>query len=204
MSPIAPFLAPDRDEAAKVGRAKGASITFVGLPGVVPSSTVSTTWGPGLNTDSYSEFFVQSPVIVDQLLAQVTTNLAATNFRMGIYRASRDYQPQGAPLVDSGDVSAATTGIKTYTPGTPVYLARGRYLTVHNCDSNTLRFAAITANLATAGAWADETSIQLMRLYMYVLRTYAAFPTPGTAWDTVAGSSGSGRGYPIWLRVSKP
>jgi hypothetical protein len=179
MSPSAPFLAPSRDDGFTGGRAKRSGETYIGVPGA--SLSASSTATVTANRDYYAFLYVKTPIVVDQLISEVTTLVAASNFRIGMYRADRDWQPVGVPLADSGNLSSATTGVKTYTPATPLYLAAGRYLSVINSDASpavrVFRGIPETPIDAALGGSSFLSSV-------YVSRAYAAFPSPGTAWDT--------------------
>jgi hypothetical protein len=194
----APFLAPERDDAAKWGRGKSAGASFYTVPGQL-FSVISSLTGWAADTDYYEPWFTPTPIVVDQLACEVTA--AGTNIRIGLYRADADWQPIGAPLADSGSIEAGT-GVKTYTPGTPLYLPRGRYLAVGNLDNaatalRNFRGTAPTTMLDSAlGATAFVIKTK-------VARAYAAFPTPGTPWDTVETSSTAGSRV-IVFRVSTP
>lgn len=194
---FAPFLAPERDQAAKAGRPKSAT-TYYTIPGVTYAG--SSSQGISSGTDYYSPFYVQTPIVVDQLVAEVNT-LSAGNFRIGFYRADTDWQPIGAPLADSGNLDAGTTGIKTYTPTNPVLLTRGRYLSVLNGSSTPTMTASFgfPPEAHTISTLATGSCNRLWR----VTRAYAAFPTPGTAWDTVTASS-SVMLQMVCFRVSVP
>lgn len=181
---FSPFLAPERDNALKIGRAKTATQYLV-LPGCFITSF--TTLTPTANEDWYTPIYVQTPIVVDQLVCAVTTLDAGDNVRLGLYRADTDWQPVGPPLADSGDISTATTGLKTYTPTTPVYLARGRYLTVIN-QSGIADFQGMVAG-APGTAAIEPTAMNQNSIRWRVGRAHAAFPTPGTAWTTVTSAS---------------
>lgn len=199
--PIAPFTAPERDVASKLGRAKAATNYYV-LPGVALDNSTVTAAGLNLNADQYFFHYTPTPLVVDQLAAEITTLHAANNFRMGVYRATPNYQPWGAPLCDSGDISTATTGIKTYTPATPFLIPRGPFLTVMTCTSTTAAFRqvkGVVLNSPIDSAIATTPYVRFPR----VTRSYAAFPTPGTAWDTVDASANT-QTYLVFLRVSAP
>lgn len=178
--PLSPFLAPERDNALKPGRSKAAS-TYWTIPGYNQVSAASDTLTA--NEVRYYPFFVQSPIRVDQMCIEVSTN-AGTNARFGFYAADTDWQPIGAPQADSGNVATGTTGVKTYTPGTPLYIPRGRYVSCLNADGAPgVRVITGTINgmpslVTTLGATPVNNSFS-------ATQTFGAFPTPGTAWDTV-------------------
>jgi len=197
--PTAPFLAPERDNAFKRGRAKGAGVTYYMVPGI--SFVATTTPAFIQHRDIYAPFFVDTPLVIDQAAIDVTVNQTG-NARLGLYLADADWQPVGAPLLDSGDISTATTGVKTYTPGTPLYLPRGRYLSVVNTDA---------ATPATVNGWrgaivttVSTTAFGNCVFRLSVGRTYAAFPSPGTAWDTIAVAATVGIAHYVLYRVSTP
>src|SRR5215510_9525761 len=100
----------------KRGRPKTASTTFFTLPGVWFAS-LGALFGPSANNDYYNPIFADTSMVIDQLAMFVSTS-GAGNVRFGIYAADTNWQPVGAPLVDTGDVSVSSTGLKTFTPTT--------------------------------------------------------------------------------------
>lgn len=198
--PNAPFLAPERDPALKIGRPKASGGTvYYAIPGFTCSGNAVEQFGP--NIDYYFPMWTPTPILVDQIAAEVTTVHAANNFRIGLYLADTNWQPVGGPLADSGDISTATTGVKTYTPGTPILIPRGRFLGIINSSTGTARFRVFQgAHIWSSYATGLGASPQITLLF--VSRSYAAFPTPGTAWDSI--SNFGVTEYPIVLRVSSP
>lgn len=196
-----PFVAPERDRPIRFGRPKpsGGSTPF-SIPGVIRGT--DGAFSPASNTDYYAPVVVSAPILVDQLAFEVTTLEAAKNGRCGIYVADTDFQPVGAPLADSGDISIASTGLKTYTPGTPLYLPRGRYLTVYNQNSATAALRSYQGNIAIRTLDPALGAAKEL-LTLTVGRTYAAFPTPGTAWTTATYGS-VGMHNLVVMRISTP
>lgn len=196
---IAPFLAPERDDLQKVGRAKASGGTvYYTTPGTSFSSL--STFAFAANTDYYFPIYIATTIVVDQVACEVTTG-ASGNLRVGLYKASADQQPMGGPLIDSGSI-AITVAVKTFTPSAPVYLQRGRYVGVLNMDtSSTLRVVRATG-FASPFATALGTTATITTLN--VARSYAAFPTPGTAWDTAGTGTGLAILAPIFYRVLAP
>jgi hypothetical protein len=178
----APFLAGDRDDTLAVGRPKGGGVTYYTIPGVGGTGGSLTI---AADTDYYAPFMIMTPTVIDQLACDVTAVSSGTNARMGLYRADRNWQPTGAPLVDSGTVDISTTGTKTYTPGTPVHLSRGRYLTVFNSDTGN---PSMTTTRTHDYQGVSTTISNGLTVAWRVSRAHAAFPTPGTPWDTVTAS----------------
>lgn len=199
MTPIAPILAPERDGSFKRGRAKDADFIAFTLPGFV-AVTTATGVTKSANLDHYVPFLCETPVVVDQVACEVTSG-ASGNLRMGIYRADSDLQPIGAPLLDSGNI-AITAAVKVYTPGTPLFLGRGRYLTVLSLDTGGIQFRTWNGSLS-GGSQLDPVSTGFL-IRWQVSRSYAAFPTPGTAWTTTTSSSSTAHEALVLLRVSSP
>jgi len=197
--PTSPFVATSRDDSKAYGRpfitggTEPWNIPGVGVGGVGTLAVV-------LNTDYYSPFFVDTPLVVTALGTEVTTG-ASGNMRIGIYRANRHCQPVGAPLADSGNLDTTAAAVKTYTPGTPIYLQAGRYLTIHNQSANiTLRIATVFGDVYNVLRDIIGTSSVLSARRL--ARTYAAFPTPGSEWNDPVYSNSSS--YSVFLRISKP
>jgi hypothetical protein len=183
--------------AIAIGRAKGGGTTYYTVPGCT-LATVATR-GMTANEDAYAPWLTPTPIVIDQLAAEVTV-AAGTNFRIGFYAATTDWQPTGAPLADSGNLDASTTGIKTYTPGTPISVPAGRYVSIVNCDgAPSLRAYRGNPNTGLDTALGATSIIVAQR----VARTYGAFPTPGTAWTAIDVSSG-GISHLVVYRVSTP
>lgn len=150
--------------------------------------------------DYYFPWVTPVPIIIDQLASEVTTS-GGGNMRIGIYAMDTDWQPVGAPLADSGDI-AVTQAVKTYTPGTPLYLPRGRYAGVLNHSaSSSFRSANGGSFAGTSVGTSIGTTLCINQAS--VARAYAAFPTPGTAWDTV-NNSNAPMIHPVFYRISSP
>jgi hypothetical protein len=168
------------------------------LPGIVCDSV--STFAVTANGDYYSPIHVATPIMVDQLQAEVTVALG-TNFRIGLYAADTGWQPVGAPLADSGNLDASTTGVRTYTPSSPLLLNRGRYVTVLNAD-NGPTFRAVLGH-PPGNLMATILGSGPYAVFLRAARTYGAFPTPGTAWATVTTGS-TGHRYYVVFRVLAP
>jgi hypothetical protein len=199
---IAPFLAPGRDEGQRAARAKAGGTTYYAIPGV--SFAGSTTTG-GLNAagtgrDFYFPFYLQAPAVIDQLAFEVTTLEAAVNSRIGFYAANSEWQPQGSPLTDSGDISLGSSGVKTYTPGTPIYVPRGRYLGVMaSNNAGTAQFRLIRGVMQGGFLSASSTPFNYD---MRATRAYAALPTPPSAWTFNSGSGSVAFDNVLMYRIS--
>lgn len=199
----AKFLAPDRDVAYPRGHPVAGATNYYYLPGV-PVNGIATWTFDGSGVIMYYPHYLEAPVVLDQVAAEVTTLSAATNFRIGLYVSDARWQPVGAPLFDSGSLSSATTGVKTFTPAAPISLARGRYLMAVQADNGAaaLRaFSASTVPSAYLSTLGGTPAIQEIS----VNGTYGALPTPGTPWNTVNnGGTGTPFKYLVVWRTSSP
>jgi hypothetical protein len=171
----------------RTGLAKitGGGATQYGVPGAVFNGVGTSALE--INKARYTPFIVSRPVTITAFQFEVTsTPASAANVRVGIYRADLEGQPSGAPVYDSGSVAVANgfTGLKT-TTGLSVKLKPGTYLVVMNCD------VALTVRTIVAPAFYLAAALggaPMVRRFD-VVQSYAAFPTPGTKWDTVITSS---------------
>jgi hypothetical protein len=180
-----------------VGRAKGSGTTYYSIPGA--GITTNTSNATVADTDYYAPWLASTPIIIDQLAIHVVTVSAGTVARIGFYAADTDWQPTGAPLADSGNLDTSTTGTKTYTPGSPISVPVGRYVSVLNSDTGTTTFTVAVASMS-----AYFTTVNVGPISRYsVGRAYAAFPTPGTAWTTIETGAGS-TPHMVFYRVSTP
>ena len=166
----------------------------------IPGTTVggvANAQALGANVIWYIPFTVEFPIAVDRLACNVTTLFAGSNIRMGIYAASRAWQPSGAALIDTGSISSATTGAKVATVSAT--LQPGRYLTALVCDSGTVavRLGTVSSRVPTEiSAAAFGSTANVLVGGRRASFTYAALPTSGPAWTTETDGSGSS-GEPI-------
>ena len=83
-----PFIAPGRDDGASPGRPKQSSTVYY----VIPGRPIATSSGSGgaltANRDVYSPIWVDSPVVVDQIAAEVIT-ASPGNLRIGVYATDK-------------------------------------------------------------------------------------------------------------------
>jgi hypothetical protein len=187
------FIRPQMSEARM--KASGGTI-YYSVPGVSFTNQLSAAL-TAANRDHYSPFYVTSTLTIDLVVLDVlTAGAGGTTARCGIFQANEDWQPT-ARMLDSGTIDVASTGTKTASVS--VTLPPGRYLQAINSDAapsvrvhrgRCFGHGAIPTTLG--GNLIDR---------VYVARTYAAFPDPGTAWDT---SAGGGSEYYYWFlfRVS--
>lgn len=188
----------DANQPAGRFRNSTASTVYYCIPGVFLTSQTTITVTAG--RDNMFPFQVVATITVDQIAMSfgVASTLGGL-IRMGLYKADTDWQP-AALVTDSGDLSASSAGLHTFTPTTPLVLPPGRYLTVFNPNNSTMQLeAAIVSSPMQPISDALGTTIFISALQ--VVRAYAAFPDPGTKW-----TSGVAQAlpffHPVWLRVS--
>jgi len=112
-----------------------------------PEQAGDTTQALTLDTLYLIRVDVLRQVTVDRLAAEVTTNVGATNARIGIYpEGSTPDSPAGATLLsDGGTFSVATTGVKEVTLGASIVLQPGRYFIALVSGSTSVVWRAVTA-----------------------------------------------------------
>lgn len=169
------------------------------LPGVAITSLA--TLALSANNLRYAPILVETPIVIDQLVCEITTASAGgTTVRMAIYAADTDWQP-GALIVDSGTVAADAIAVKTASVA--VVLSPGRYLTAINTDSTpTLRRLIGGSNLF--GIHPNIGANPLISQFGLAV-AYGAFLNPGTVWASGAEAvSSSPPNHFVFLRVATP
>jgi hypothetical protein len=139
----------------------------------------------------YVPFLIRSGTLtVDRMHCEVTTNVAATNLRMGVYSADTTWQATGAALIDV-TASSATTGSKNVTVSS-VALAPGRYLACIVSDGAiSVRSAASIQTWGSDHGGSQVTtpgSAQVLTARAASL-TYGALPNSGPAWTMVTATA---------------
>lgn len=201
---MAEFQGADRGMSR--GRMKfGATTTYSPPPGlVIGVGGVGANSMPA-NQDTFNVFFVEGRAItVDRLAIEMTASAAGANIRLGLTALDVDWNPTGAPLCDSGDISLASGGVKEYVLPSPLTLLPGRYATVSNqsasCSSRYYFFAS--------PAWHMATTMGTTPYYYWAgkSRTYGAFPNPLTIDTPSTGFSGAVNniGFRVVLGISTP
>jgi hypothetical protein len=143
------------------------------------SNTLST-----VNHSAPSVFLVPFPVqvtmVIDQLAVELTgAGSAGSLCRFGIYRGNPTSINPSTLLVDSGDISAASFGVKTFTPGTPITLTPGLYFTAFSTNSATVFGVRSlpTTNFAQVIGTTTPGNVNLGTYINGVRATYGALPS---------------------------
>lgn len=168
------------------------------VPGVVFTGAARTAeWAA--NRILYWPIVVKTPITLDQLVIEVTTQAASgKKALLCIYKADTDWQP--TDLVLTG-IEVAIDAVAVVTGAYAETLQEGRYLLTFQCDAAvTLRYydgmLPGTGLLVTLGA-------TVLGYSFHVDKTYAAYTDPGTAWDTISALS-TPFGYSVFCRVATP
>lgn len=114
-------------------------------------------------------FIPSKDVTIDELAFEVTTLLAGSNCKVGLYSSNTTTGLPDTLLEGSGDLSCATTGVKTYAI-TPRTLTAGTlyWLAVHFSSTQTLRALAVGGCMpiaSQAAGTAVPTSIRATATY---------------------------------------
>jgi len=170
----------------------------------VPSDNTNTLGATNHSTPSV--FLVPLPVhktmTIDQLAVEVTTaGAAGSTLRFGIYNGDTTTVVPTTLVVDSGDISAATIGVKTFTPGTAIILTPGLYFTAFSTSSasvvgvrslTTTNFAQVIGLTAAGGT----------SLGTYINGTRAAYGAlPSLASSLTALNPTIGNIYALFYRI---
>jgi hypothetical protein len=181
----------------------GAASTFEGYAAwggdyafITPGFRATAVGSTGLtaNRISYYPYLLTATLTVASGAIEVTTFTGGSSVRFAIYAADDDWQP-GAMMIDFGEVSTATNGVKEVALDPDIVLPPGRYLAGVNASAGvTVRRAQGATLLGFASALGTNAMLPLA----YVSAAYGALPDPGTAWDNVPGSTIAFQ--PVFLR----
>jgi hypothetical protein len=149
-----------------------------------------------VNEVRYVPMRIDYPITLTAFQFEVTTGPASNaNIRIGIYAASEQLQPTGAPLYDSGSIAVASsfTGVKT-TSNLSIVLAPGMYLVAANTDTAMTVRTFTSSSPMIAAALGTTPMIQRVA----ATQTFGAFPNPGTAWTSTNTSAGGLQNFAVW------
>jgi hypothetical protein len=183
-----------------VGRPKQGSVDNLVLPGVEVQSAGSGVFTPGTNILYYMPIYVDAPLTVTGLVwEQTAVSAAGKTARTGLYAADVNYQPTGAPLVDSGTIATdGANGVKESTVSVP--LAAGRYLIAWHSDGGvTVRFVRGGQRLRGLNAL---LTANFLPADLSINTTYGVFASTPVAWAGLGGFGTSLPAYYVFLRVT--
>lgn len=162
----------------------GGSIATVDYIANCSNSTALTTGAMTLNTLWAMPFVAPARGgVLDRIACEVTTLVAAQNLRIGLYENKADYRDvyPGALLADSGNISMATTGIKSF--GLTQALVPGRiyWVALVTSESTTQRMRGLAVGGVSHFLGMADTATSLLNLGINVAFTFGALPDPFTA-----------------------
>jgi hypothetical protein len=158
------------------------------IAGLVTNTTLLTsTTGPTVNTLYAMPFY--NPVVAkyDIIECEVTTLGSGSNIRLGIYRDAGIGYP-GTLLFDSGDLSAATTGVKsaTITSSVQVFQPGLYWFTYENSATvPQIRILPGASSMIPMLGLATPFGANLPGVGYTVAHTVGALPDPYTAGASV-------------------
>lgn len=128
---------------------------------------------------------------VASLAFGVSTAVGGSTARIAMWAATSGLQGSGAPLIESGGISTASTGWKSYTPGSPVTGNAGDYLLgVCATGAITLRGALMpAADIDAATVVAGTNTSSILHCLRRLNHTGATAMPSSPTWDTVTLSS---------------
>ena len=139
-------------------------LTLADIIGTVVTNTNSV--GTSGTTLAFYPFFCLSTTTFSKLAVQCYTAQASSTVVLGVYAAGSNNQPTGAPLYNSGALSTATTGEKSYS-------------TSISLTGNTLYYLAITCNSSSTSS----------ALYAYDVEYTQAIPGVSTFATLASGAT---------------
>lgn len=170
-------------------------------PGLVSGTTygffeeLSGTFRPTLQASGvltagrvyYYPFRCGQTITPSSVYLEITTAVAASNMRLGIY-ANSNGVPAGSPLWDSGDVATATTGNKTASISNVTLVAGNWYwLAVHN--SAAIAFQSFNGGTHAGIGFSSAGSATLYGCWIET-KSYGALAAPGTLAFSATPTSG--------------
>ena len=173
------------------------------VPGVVTSkesiNSNFPTFSPTTGTLYYYPIYFIGSATVQAVRMIVTTAVAASNARIGLYTADKEYKPL-ARVSDFGTITTDTTGYKEIT-GLSVAVSAGPHLLAFMCDTNGVSYRWIRGFPFTG--WTrppiagrnDNWACDLTVAY-----TYGTMPTAMQNPTTYTDNSGAPGGYPIDMK----
>lgn len=170
-----------------------------GIHGILPNPSSGTYFSTALNATAlativaasnrldFMPFIPADNISVDEFAIEVTTLLAASNARIGVYGAAADGLP-GNLVAGSGLLACSTAGAKAWAPGMSIYFKKGGVYWIGVLMSGTFTLRGIPlASLLPIGHAATGTAVNVLRR---ATQTFAsglpASPPAQTATSAIA------------------
>lgn len=175
-------------------RARSGSTNWYTIPGFSYHSISTTTLG--VNGQRYEPVVVHTPIVLDQLVLEVTT-LGAGLARLGIFNANENWQPTTV-VVDGGTVDVSSTGFKTASINTT--LQPGNYLFSVNVNVST--GARILLGNVPNQDIGPTAGLPVLPQWI-VTTTFGAFADNPTGWTGLGGDNVPFR-HVVYCRIATP
>jgi len=173
---------PKSDRSIFRFRYGGATRYFTASEGATAITTLALT----ANRLYAIPFFCPQTFVMGQIDIYVST-AGTGNARMGIYEDNGKVYP-GKLLLDAGEVSIASTGVKGITVTKKLRGGKLYWLALVSNGTPTVRASAVGSNLSIFFGL-DSTLGTAWGTFYYVSFTYAALPNPFTSGATIATGS---------------
>lgn len=167
------------------------------IPGVEVAAFSTFTFTA--NRIQYEPLLVTGECQIDALGIEVTTAVAATNIRLGLYKADGSAQPTTLVVEAPTQADSSTVGVKALVLTAPVTLQPGRYVAAMVSNgAPAVRAFRGGSRLAGLPATLGTTYINNLNAVF----TYGALPSSGAAWTTAAAAAAPFN-HGVLLRVSQ-
>lgn len=186
------------------GRAIISGVKQYSIPGLRPIDVSTYTLSTG--RAQYFPFQCDTSIVIDQIVVELTTGVAASTFRVGIYNADVNWQP--TTLVsgtDTGDLTGtiAAQGVIATTISDTT-LAAGRYLAWLSTSTGNHVVRCMRGNASQFLGYPPALGANSGFTQTFVSQTYGAPPSTGLAWDTGSVGTATTYSWPVWVRVKTP
>lgn len=172
----------------------------------VSSGYVSGNWYPadyGLslgvggtmsaNLIYFSPLVIYQDITITALMAEVTANIAASNFQLAIYAMDPITKlPVGAALTSTASMSGATATQVSSTLGSPLFLSSGQYWVGVNTDTASIGLRALANAQSWAASYSGSATMSHVisaspgRLYYTLAQTFGTWPTVVTVTEAIS------------------
>lgn len=184
---------------------QGGNVYFT-LPGVAIGDTSLATFTPGNNRIHYCPIVVDTPIVVNLAFCVTTNGGAGESARVSLYLEDTDMQP-GALVYGSSTIAvdaAAGAAPVVKIVSAAQLLSRGRYLIGLRTDGASVAFRRVIGSVpGGTGLLRTLGTADIITEMRKNVAAYAAFPDPGTLWDT-PNNANTGLIYPVFCEVTTP
>lgn len=195
------------DAAALVKRSRAVygGVTQFSIPGGYPTGDTST-FTKSAGRAEYMPILVDNEIIIDRIVCELTTGVAASTSRICIYNADTNWQPTTIVAnTDTGafNTTAAEVGVISTTISDTT-LVPGRYLIWMNSSTGTPVFRCIRGNAGPMLGYPVAMGASPGFVNIYVAQAYGAPPDPGAAWTNISAGAPQSASWYVFVRIKTP